>query len=124
MKDTEAMGGPRVLAIIARRAISPAKAAISLAPDLTVKVAISLAKAATNRERAAISLVHVTTAKEAISQERAATNRERAAISQGMVISLVLATIARAARDTPPKGEPEGASVPVQQATTLMPSIA
>ena len=92
------------LAIIAKAAISKEKAAI--VPDTIIeKKATSLVKVVISKGRAAISLVPDTTKKAAISRER-------------MVISLA------AVKDTPPKGEPEGASVLTPQATILMQSTA
>lgn len=94
-----------------------AVAATAIVHVTTVKVTISsmteaislvhdtIAKAVISKGRAAISLVPDTIKKAAISRER-------------MVISLA------AVKDTPPKGEPEGASVLAPLATILMQSTA
>ena len=91
------------LAIIAKAAISKEKAAI--VPDTIKKKATSPAKAAISKGKAAISLVPDTTKKAVISSVKE-------------VISLAIV------KGTPPKGEPEGASVLAPLATILMQSTA
>lgn len=129
--------------------VTTVKATISSMTEATSLVHDTIAKAAISRGKAAISHVHAIIAKAVICKGKAAivldiiTGKKaisvaKVAISKGKVASsLALATIAKAAISrkkaaispaivmvTPPKGEPEGASVLTPLTTILMQSTA
>lgn len=127
MKDTEATGGLCVLAIIARKGISPAKEATNLAPDLTVKAAISLVKAAIVPD--IIKKKATSLAKVGISSVKADTNSVKALISLALAITAKTAPTKPPRGEatglvTPPRGRKRGASVLTPLATILMQSTA